>query len=138
MSHRLLFPLLALATATIATAGEPAPDGSGPGAADRAFAEAIEACRAASHQAPHPFVRGFTIEHVVAGEQDGACAYSQTMPGEMRMECKLSKEGRAGLAAEFLAMAEGRMSGSTSAQPAWTGECEILTKDGKRLPMGQG
>lgn len=137
MSHRPLFLLLALATAA-ATAGEPAPAAPEPGAADRAFAEAIEACRAASHQAPHPFMRGFTIEHVVAGEQDGACAYSQTMPGEMRMECKLSKEGRAGLAAEFLAMAEGRMSGSTASQPAWAAECEILTKDGKRLPVGKG
>lgn len=134
MSHRPLLLVFALSGA--AFAADPAAPGAG--AADRAFAEAIGACRAASHQAPHPFVRGFTIEHVVAGEQDGACAYSQTMPGEMRMECKLSKEGRAGLAAEFLEMAEGRMSGSTSAQPAWAGECEILTKDGKRLPMGQG
>lgn len=134
MTHRPLLLLLALATAAAAK-DEPAP---APGAADRAFAEAVEACRAASHQGPHPFMKGFTIDHVVAGEQDGACAYSQTMPGEMRMECKLSKEGRAGLAAEFHALAEGRMSGSTSAQPAWTGECEIITKDGKRLPMGKG
>ncbi|HBD20028.1 MAG TPA: hypothetical protein DC063_08050 [Arenimonas sp.] len=134
MTHRPLLLLLALATPAAAK-DEPAPE---PGAADRAFAEAVEACRAASHQGPHPFMKGFTIDHVVAGEQDGACAYSQTMPGEMRMECKLSKQGRAGLATEFHALAEGRMSGSTSAQPAWTRECEILTKDGKRLPMGQG
>ena len=75
------------------------------------------------------------IDHAITGETGGACAYSQTMPGGMRMECKLSVDGRAGLAAEFREQAEGRMSGGTGAQPAWTRECEIVTRDGKRMPM---
>jgi hypothetical protein len=108
------------------------------GGAERAFAEALVGCRAATHQGPHPFVRGFVIDHAITGETDGTCAYSQTMPGEMRMECKLSVEGRAGLAAEFRAQAEGRMSGGTGEQPSWTRECEIVTRDGKRMPMQSG
>jgi hypothetical protein len=103
-----------------------------------AFADALQACTASSHTAPHPFMKGFVIEHAIAGEQDGACAYSQTMPGEMRMECKLSEAGRSGLAGEFREQAQGRMSGSTGAQPAWTGECEIVDKAGKRSPMSGG
>lgn len=106
-----------------------------PGAGERAFAEALIGCRAATHQGPHPFVKGFVIEHAIAGETDGRCGYRQTMPGGMTMECQLTAEGRAGLAAEFREQAEGRMSGGTGAQPAWTRECEIVTKDGKRMPM---
>lgn len=106
------------------------------GAGDRAFAGHVAACEAASHQSPHPFVRGFTIDHAVAGETDGRCTYTQTMPGGMRMECGLSAEGRAALAHEFREMAEGRMSGSTESQATWTRECEIVTADGKRLPVG--
>jgi hypothetical protein len=114
------------------------PAGSAPGAGERAFAEALIGCTVATHQGPHPFVKGFTIEHAIAGETDGRCDYRQTMPGEMRMECRLSADGRAGLAAEFRDQAEGRMSGGTGTQPAWTGECEIVTKDGKRMPMQSG
>lgn len=109
-----------------------------PGAADRAFAEALVGCRPAKHQGPHPFVRGFVIDHEIVGESDGICAYTQTMPGGMTMDCKLSSDGRAGLAAEFRELAEGRMSGGTGAQPAWTRECEIVTRDGKRMPMQSG
>ncbi len=86
----------------------------------------------------HPFMRGFTIVHTITGEAGGGCAYSQTMPGDMRMECQLSESGRSGLAGEFREQAKGRMSGSTSAQPAWTSECEIVGKDGKRTPMSGG
>jgi hypothetical protein len=122
-----------------AASAEPGVTGdAAPGAGERAFAEALVGCRVASHQGPHPFVKGFVIEHAIAGEADGACAYSQTMPGQMRMECKLSADGRAGLAAEFREQAEGRMSGGTGAQPAWTHECEIVTRDGKRMPMQPG
>jgi hypothetical protein len=115
-----------------------APAESAPGAGERAFAEALIDCTVATHQSPHPFVKGFTIEHAIAVETDGRCGYRQTMPGEMRMECRLSVDGRAGLAAEFREQAEGRMSGGTGAQPAWTSECEIVTKDGKRMPMQSG
>ena len=100
------------------------------------FASALEACSLATHAGPHPFMKGFVIEHAITGTRDGTCAYSQTMPGGMRMECQLSEAGRAGLAAEFREQAAGRMSGSTSNPPAWTGECEIVGKDGKRTPMG--
>ncbi|WP_176693099.1 hypothetical protein [Arenimonas terrae] len=132
-------PAPAAETATPATPATPAASAApAGGGAERAFAEALVGCRAATHQGPHPFVRGFVIDHAIAGETDGACAYSQTMPGEMRMECKLSVEGRAGLAAEFRAQAEGRMSGGTGEQPAWTRECEIVTRDGKRMPMQSG
>jgi hypothetical protein len=102
------------------------------------FADALEACTAATHAAPHPFMKGFVIEHAIAGELDGACAYSQTMPGGMRMECKLSEAGRSGMAGDYREQAAGRMSGSTGSQPAWTSECEIVTKDGQRSPMGGG
>ena len=63
---------------------------------------------------------------------------SQTMPGQMRTECRLPADRRAGPAAEFRGQAEGRMSGGTGAQPAWTHECEIVTRDGKRTPMQSG
>lgn len=106
------------------------------GAGDRAFADKVQACEAATHQSPHPLVRGFTIDHAVTGEADGLCGYRQSMPGGMHMECALSEDGRAGLAHEFREMAEGRMSGSTKAQVAWTSECEIVTADGKRMKLG--
>ncbi|WP_146909689.1 hypothetical protein [Arenimonas daejeonensis] len=119
-------------------ATEAAVPDAAPGAADRAFAEALVGCRPATHQGPHPFVKGFVIEHTIAGETDGLCAYSQTMPGSMTMDCKLSTEGRAALATEFRELAEGRMSGGTGSQPGWSRECEIVTQDGKRMPMQSG
>lgn len=131
MHHRLaslLLPALALASAPL-----PASEA---GDADRAFADSVAACEAASHQQPHPFVRDFTIEHAVTGEADGRCGYTQSMPGGMRMECALSEAGREGLAADFREMAEGRMSGSTNTEKPWADECEIVTADGKRLKIG--
>jgi hypothetical protein len=100
------------------------------------FADALEGCTASTHAAPHPFMKGFVIQHVITGEKDDACAYSQTMPGDMRMECRLSEAGRRGLAGEFREQAQGRMSGGTGEQPAWTAECEIVGKDDRRTPMG--
>lgn len=132
MRHCL--PSTFVLTALLATSA-PLP-ASEAGAADRAFAERVAACEAASHQSPHPFMRDFTIEHAVTGETDGTCGYTQSMPGGMRMECALSEAGREGLAAEFREMAEGRMSGSSQEKKAWTGECEIVTADGKRLKVG--
>lgn len=134
--------VLALMLAMPALAADPAtapPADPAPATVDpAAFAVALEACTAARHAAPHPFMKGFEIEHTIAGESDGTCAYSQTMPGGMRMECRLSDAGRRGLATEFREQAAGRMSGGTGKQPAWTAECEIVTKDGARSPMGGG
>ena len=76
--------------------------------------------------------------HTITAETEGKCGYSQTMPGAMTMDCKLSTQGRAALATEFRELAEGRMSGGTGAQPSWTRECEIVTQDGKRMPMSPG
>lgn len=124
---------LALSVLPMAAAVASASEGN---EADLAFADRVEACEAATHQSPHPFVRGFTIEHSVSGLDGDACGYRQSMPGGMHMECRLSESGRAGLAREFREMAQGRMSGSTGEQDAWTRECEIVTADGKRLPVG--
>lgn len=132
---------LALAPAAHpATPAAPATATSAPDAAadSLAFAASLEACVAASHRSPHPFVKGFLIEHEIRGIEGDQCAYSQTMPGDMRMECKLGEEGRHGLAEEFREMAQGRMSGGTGEQPAWTRDCEIVTADGKRMPLGKG
>ena len=65
---------------------------------------------------PHPFMRDFVIEHRIDGMEDGQCAYRQSMPGDMHMDCKLGEAGRAGLAAEFREFAAGRMSGGTGEQ----------------------
>ena len=125
-----------LSSVAIAQTGAAAPPADvDPGS--RAFAAKVEACEVARHQSPHPLVPGFTIEHAVHGQTEGRCIYSQTMPAGMRLECALGEEGRAGLAHEFREMAQGRMSGSTGEQAAWTRECGIILPDGKRLPVGQ-
>lgn len=130
---RLSTLLLALSLPAAGAASE------APVAADpAAFADAIAACTPATRSEPHPFVKGFTIEHAIAGEAEGRCAYSQTMPGGMSMQCALGEEGRTGLAQEFRDQAEGRMSGGTGQQKPWTADCEIVTADGKRLPMQGG
>lgn len=129
---------LPLALAAQDAAGPKAGD-AGPeaDAATLAFAAALEACAPATHQTPHPFMRGFTIEHRITGENDGRCDYTQTMPGGMHMACRLGDAGRTALAAEFREMAAGHMSGGTGNAPAWTRDCEIVTADGKRTPMGK-
>ena len=142
LSGLVLLPSLAFAgpaqtpatQAPPAAASAPAAD---PAAANLAFAAALEACVPASHQSPHPFMRDFVIEHSISGMDDQLCGYSQTMPGDMRMECKLDEPGRVGLAAEFRELAEGRMSGGTGEQPAWTGGCEVITADGKRMKLNK-
>ena len=126
-------PAPAAETAPAAEA-EPAAPASGP----LAFAEALDACTAAQFEAPHPFMRGFTIQHKLIGPRDGSCQYTQSMPGDMTMECALSDEGKKALGDEFRAQAEGRMSGSTAKQPVWTSDCEIVAKDGKRTPLQGG
>ena len=127
----LILPLALSAQAPDA----PAPDA--PEARHLAFAAALDACVPATHQTPHPFVRGFVIEHAITGENDGRCDYTQSMPGNMHMACRLTDAGRAGLAKEFRELAEGRMSGGTGQQPVWTADCEIVAADGKRTPMGK-
>lgn len=132
-----MFASLLVLPVTLAAQGPAAPDADDPGARHLAFAAALEACVPATHQTPHPFVRGFVIEHAIAGENDGRCDYTQSMPGNMHMACRLTDAGRAGLAGEFRELAEGRMSGGTGEQPVWTGDCEIVAADGKRTPMGK-
>lgn len=102
------------------------------------FAGKVRSCSAATHAQQHPLMPGFTIEHSVIGPQDGHCAYTQTMPGNMRMVCAFDAAARTAFADELKHTAEtGQMSGSTSgAQPAWTGACEIETPSGKRIPFG--
>jgi len=104
-----------------------------------AFGTALETCTAAAVATPHPFMRSFTIEHTVTKEEAGKCDYRQTMPGNMKMICALSEDGRKGLAAEMRTMASGSMSGSTSAAPPqWMTECEIETASGQRSPAVSG
>jgi hypothetical protein len=128
-----LVVLLALAAPVLAQAEDL------PVAADAAaFADAVAACTPTGWRSPHPFVRGFEIEHAITGEAEGRCDYRQTMPGGMHMACRLGEAGREGLAAEFREQAAGRMSGGTGQSPAWTRDCEIVTADGKRMPMQGG
>lgn len=105
-----------------------------------AFAAAVESCTPAKAATPHPLMQSFVIEHVVEGEKDKACAYSQTMPGKMKMFCAFSADGRKLFAADMRAMAAGdQMKGSTSAAgPAYMKECEIEMPDGKRIPAATG
>lgn len=138
MKNELALFTLMLALPAIASETTPADAASEPpgDAATLAFAEAMDTCAEASFQAPHPFARGFVIEHRIHGTTDAKCVYSQTMPGDMRMECTLSAEGQTALAKEFREQAAGNMSGSTARQPVWTSDCAIIGKDGKRTPMG--
>lgn len=128
--------LLAVALAPAANAAAPGPDAPPADPAALAFADALRACTAATHDSPHPFVRGFTSAHVVVGEREGRCAYTQTMPGGMVMECAFDAAHRADMADQIAGAAAGNLSGGTSRQPAWAGDCEIVTADGKRMPFG--
>lgn len=103
----------------------------------RVFADALDACKAAKVATPHPLMRNFVIEHTVIGEKGAVCAYTQTMPAKMTMECGFTASGRKLMAAEIRKTAEGgAMSGGTSqAQPEWAKECEIVTASGSRSPM---
>ena len=127
-----LMPCLLLALAMPVLAGD-AP----PGVEEAlAFADKVEACEAGTHSSPHPLIRGFVIEHAVAGSgEDGRCDYSQTMPGNMRMECRFDEQHRGGFAEQLREQAHGRMSGGTGQQPPWASDCEIVMADGKRQKM---
>ena len=85
LSGLFLLPALAFAGPARTADAETPPAQSAaadPAAANLAFAAALEACVPASHQSPHPFVRGFVIEHSISGMDDQLCGYSQTMPGD--------------------------------------------------------
>lgn len=125
-------PSVVLAAAAAAAVAAP----PGPDPATLAFADALRACTPARHGTPHPFVRGFTSEHVVVGEDAGACAYTQSMPGGMSMACAFTEANRVAMAAEIAAAAGGRMSGGTGSRPAWAADCAIVTADGERTPFG--
>ena len=128
---KTLLPLLLCTLPLVSAASDVPPDTD----AHAAFAEAVSACTAATHETPHPFVRGFTIQHTVVGKDGDACKYSQTMPGDMRMECRLGEEGQAALAHEYHELAAGRMSGGTSSKPARMDDCEIVDKAGTRSKL---
>lgn len=127
-----VFALFLVSIPVAAIAAEEPPAAMDPAA----FADAVASCTPASRTEPHPFMKGFEIAHAVIGETDGRCDYTQSMPAGMHMACRLGEEGRAGLAEEFREQAAGRMSGGTGQQKAWTRDCEIVTADGKRTPMG--
>lgn len=110
------------------------PTGGDVAAVPAAFGRAIAACAPASFNMQHPLMPGFEIAHRIEGERDGLCRYTQTMPGDMHMECGFSEAGRKAYAAEFERMAAGQLSGSSGDKPAWADDCEIVMKDGKRLP----
>ncbi len=60
---------------------------------------AMAACTPGVCSQPHPFVEDFEIEHRIHGEDDGACVYAQTRPGNVEVECRLTPDGRQAQAA---------------------------------------
>ena len=59
-----------------------------------ALAAAMPGCTPGVCRQPHPFVEDFEIEHRIRGEDDGACVYAQTRPGNVEVECRLTSDGR--------------------------------------------
>jgi len=104
-----------------------------------AFAKSLEACAPGAISTPHPLMKSFIVEHQISGATKDRCAYSQTMPGRMKMICALSGDGRKALGTDLRAMAAGSsLKGSTSGPaPVWMKECEIEMPDGKRIPAGK-
>lgn len=128
----LTFALLALAASQAAT--PPAPSGT---AEVAAFVDALGTCTEAKAATPHPLMRSFIVEHTISGLQENGCGYTQTMPGNMKIVCTLSPEGRKALASEMSPYVKGgTISGSTAAAlPTWWRECQLETADGKRSQM---
>lgn len=114
----------------------PAPQPSG-SAEIAAFVTALDSCAPATVATPHLLMKSFTVQHTIAGPKDAGCDYTQTMPGNMKMVCMLSADGRKALAAEMNVYVKGgTISGSTSAaQPTWATECQIESPTGQRSPM---
>ena len=107
-----------------------------------AFPDALRACAPSSCGQPHVFAPNFTIEHRITGIEDNACVYTQSMPGEMTMACRLSESGRDELATdmeEFQRTGELSFSFSTedpTPETAMTRECQIRDRDGNIIPWG--
>ena len=98
---RIAVAALFLAACAPTTAETPAGPAAAPQTSCAVLPEALRACAPASCGQPHFFVRNFTIEHRITGIEDGACAYKQSMPGEMSLTCQLSEAGREEIAAEM-------------------------------------
>ncbi|MGE0047112.1 MAG: hypothetical protein AB7J28_09670 [Hyphomonadaceae bacterium] len=126
----------ALAATLILAAPAPAQEG----ACEALAASLEEGCAPASCTQPHPLMRNFTIEHRVTGEESGACAYAQTMPGNMTMQCRFSAEGRAELAAQLREAAQSQSFSFSTRDPEaenyLTRECEIRDQAGRVIPWG--
>jgi hypothetical protein len=136
MKHVLVVGALAVVSA-LALPAVSQPQEPALAAACAALPEALRGCAPATCQQPHPFMRSFTITHTVSGPDEAACAYTQSMPGDMVMSCRFSEAGRAEFALEVEEMLAGRMSGSTSAPAsATTRECEVRDRNGNLVPWG--
>jgi hypothetical protein len=128
---------LALATSIGCAQTTASPQSSAPTAAScQALPAALRGCEAITCNEPHPFVRSFTMEHRVAGPDGDRCGYTQRMPGDMSMSCRLSEEGRNEMAAQVEEMARGNLSGGTGRQNAMTRECEVRDSSGTVVPWG--
>jgi len=104
-----------------------------------AFVAALETCAASKMRAPHPLMASFVVDHTILGEENGACGYTQTMPGKMTMVCALTPSGRKQLAADMKVMTSGgaMRAGTSQLQPGWFKECQIELPNGNRVPAGQ-
>lgn len=109
-----------------------------------ALGEALRACAPASCSQPHPLVSSFTIEHRVVGRDGEACAYTQSVPGDMAMSCQLSEAGRSDLASQLDDLLSGSQSSfsfrfSTADPPqdnTMTRECVLRDRGGNVIPWG--
>lgn len=127
-----------LALTLFAVAGRP-PQASQPSGSSEmeAFVRALESCTAATAATPHPLMKSFTVQHTIVGPTEAGCDYTQTMPGNMKMVCLLSAEGRHALSGEMRVYVKGgTISGSSSsAAPTWMTECQLESPTGQRSPM---
>lgn len=153
MTDRARHGLVSLMLGTMAIAASCAPHTSSgydpePGAPTASclqFADALRACAPASCGQPHPLVSGFTIEHRVVGQQAGGCAYTQSMPGDMVMSCRLSESGRSEIASQLEDTLSGRRQSfsfrfSTADPPqdnTMTRECILRDRSGTIIPWGE-
>ncbi|MEZ6023834.1 MAG: hypothetical protein R3C16_10585 [Hyphomonadaceae bacterium] len=134
-----LFAAACAPSASTQTSASVAPAAAQGGCAG--FSTALRACAPARCAHPHPLVPTFTIEHRIAGMEDGACAYTQTVPGDMTMRCRFSEAGRSEFAEEINAMVSGRQttfsfSTSDPQDTVVTRECVVLDAAGREIPWG--
>lgn len=126
----------------LACAQSPAQDAATLDGGCAALPADLRACAPAQCRQPHPIMPGFEIVHDIAGMENGACVYRQSMPQNMSMHCRLSEDGRAYFADQMRTFLDGgRISGrfSTREGPqdnAMTRECEIIDQNGETLPWG--